>query len=97
MILRNPTDNNITVQIEGRVYSVSPKGTIELPNRHGSFWKEKIHGFMQITASEETAPEAPAEEEIEEETPDVLPPELVEDKKTGEVGRQVAGSRRAKH
>ena len=99
MILRNPTDNEITVQLFGKEFTVEANGEISLPSRHGTYWKEKLHGFMEIISSEEPSlPAAPApEEEVTEEV--IVPTEPViieEDSKTSEKVRQVKGARRTR-
>jgi hypothetical protein len=68
MILVNPTDNDITVKIEGIEYTAPANGGVELPEAHAKYWKERLHSFMELAedAPKEKKIDAPVEEKVEE-------------------------------
>ncbi len=49
MIITNPTENDITIQYKGTEYSVSGKGSVELPKEVALYWKNQLHSFLTIS------------------------------------------------
>ena len=47
MILKNPTDNEVSVKILGIEYKIRANSDISIIDEVGIVWKE-IHGFLQI-------------------------------------------------
>lgn len=49
MIVKNPTDNDISVQINGHQYTVKAKDQIaNVSATDAAYWKVKIHTFIEI-------------------------------------------------
>lgn len=49
MKVTNPTDSDISVQIEGIVYSIEAGSSIDnVPAKHAEDWKTRTHNFIQI-------------------------------------------------
>lgn len=49
MILRNPTPNEIKVQIEGVHYTLPANGELKgVPDAHGEYWKVNLHQFIEV-------------------------------------------------
>lgn len=46
MILKNPTDNTVTIQIKGIPLSVAPQGTVEVSEEQGQAWL-MTHEFLR--------------------------------------------------
>lgn len=66
MIVKNPTDKEISVQILGTQYTVPANGEREgVKDEHAIHWKEQIHNFL-ILKNEEVA--EVSEETVTEET-----------------------------
>jgi len=52
MIIKNPTDKDVAIVIEGHDYVVSANGELAgLREEHAFIWK-KVHGFLQIKKEE---------------------------------------------
>ena len=65
MIVKNPTNTDLEVQIDGNVYSVEANGeTAGVPAVHATRWQAELHNF--ITLEEEEAPVAKAVKEVKE-------------------------------
>lgn len=97
MILKNPTNGDISVKIEGREYTCKAGATVSLPNHRGMYWKTKLHAFMEIVSEEETVdvdvvePVAPVvEDEVKADAPEVST------EPDGTKVRAVEGTRRPK-
>lgn len=71
MIVKNPTKNDIEVQIEGIRYFVKAEGQIiGVPTPHAEYWKNNLHNFLKISkeSSVKTQEEDTTEkEEVKEE------------------------------
>lgn len=66
MILRNPTDNELSVQIKGSVFTVAAQGTISVDDETGKYWLT-LHAFLEVESEEsEESNESKDEDEIEE-------------------------------
>jgi hypothetical protein len=67
MILRNPTENDVSAQILGTAYTIPAGGELSIDSTAGRMWVREIHQFLEVV--EDSAPAAPAvvEEEIAEE------------------------------
>lgn len=47
MVVKNPTNNDITVQISGVKYTVPANGQIKfVPEAAALYWRDKLHGFL---------------------------------------------------
>ncbi len=47
----NPTQNDISVQIEGTRYDVEANGSINgVSDSHAKHWKENIHQFIELVS-----------------------------------------------
>lgn len=88
MILRNPTDNELSVQIKGRTYTLPARETISLPEEDGRAWL-RLHGFLLEEEEKAVQPEpteqvAPVEPVVEPEpTADITtaPTDIVTEEK----------------
>jgi hypothetical protein len=50
MIIKNPTTNEIRVQILGTKYVLPASGEIKyVPEEHALYWKDKIHNFLILS------------------------------------------------
>lgn len=54
MIVKNPTDSEISIQYKGVTYSVPANGESRVPAEVATYWKTKIHAFVEL--SEESNP-----------------------------------------
>lgn len=63
MILKNPTDNDITVQIKGDVLTVKANATVEVTEAQGEAWK-LVHEFLQEQEAPVKVAKAPAPVEV---------------------------------
>ena len=66
MKLKNPTNKEISVQILGREYTVSGGEMINVSDEVGTYWKNRIHNFMEVIEQEETPIDLPKKEIVEE-------------------------------
>lgn len=82
MILKNPTDQDISVQIFGKNYKVSAMGEVSLSSEAGNYWKKHIHAFMEIISEGGENSGVTAKVEVVEEEKPSLDTEM--DKNTGE-------------
>lgn len=64
MIVKNPTNDEISVQLEGNVYILPAMGEIHVPTVHAEFWKKHIHNFLELEPEAKTSV-APKKEEVE--------------------------------
>lgn len=86
--ITNPTDKDISIQLDGNVYEVEAKGTLDISNdEHADRWVrthrfltcKKIENMEEDKVTEETSTE---EEAVEEEVAEDAPEEVSdEDKK----------------
>lgn len=67
MILRNPTDNRIEVQIDGKQYHIEAQGKITLPDDVAVYWKTYIHQFLKVDGEKVIAKEEAEVEDVKEE------------------------------
>lgn len=70
----NPTENDISVSINGHEYFVEGKGFVEAEEEDAVYWKSKLHQFLVIEKAESKKEEvakvvdkAPKKEEQEKE------------------------------
>lgn len=75
MIVKNPTNHDIQVQIEGANYFVEANGEISgvIPE-HAAYWKVKLHAFIEIV-EESKGKKAEKEVATEAAAPEVAAPE----------------------
>lgn len=69
MILKNPTDQVVSIQIEGAKLSVLPNEEIKVSDAQGEAWL-RVHGFLVRVGTDAepiVIPKAPKEETITEE------------------------------
>jgi len=64
MIVKNPTNDSLTVVIKGITLSVGPNSSVEVADNFARAWA-KIHGFLLLETS---ASEVVAEEAVEKVT-----------------------------
>ncbi len=63
MILFNPTENHIKVQIFGVEYEIEPKGkSRDIPEEVAIYWRTKLHNFLIVGESKEEAVEVKAQD-----------------------------------
>lgn len=62
----NPTENKISVSINGHAYEVDAKGTVLVEEVDATYWKEKLHNFLLIDKAEEVKEAPKVKEEVEE-------------------------------
>lgn len=88
MIIQNPTNEIVSIQYAGVVYSVDAQSTVSVSDKVAEFWK-KTHGFlilspeMNVTTVDSFSSDANTavvEEEVMDEVESVLKEEVVEDK-----------------
>lgn len=49
MIVRNPTKENISIKIQGRLYTVKARDELPgVPENHAKHW-QRIHSFIQVS------------------------------------------------
>ncbi len=83
MILRNPTDSDLTIKFNGIEYSLGANAEKEIPDDVAVYWRTKLHQFLQVVKPEvkevEVVVKEPKKEEEkeedkkEEELPEVKP------------------------
>lgn len=59
MILKNPTDKDISIQVKGEVLTVEANSTVEVTEAQGQAWL-LIHSFLQVAEAPVVAAKAPA-------------------------------------
>lgn len=72
MTVKNPTNNDITVQIMGVKYTVPANGEVKyVPEEHALYWRDKLHQFLVLGQDvvEKTEKETPKKEEAKVEEP----------------------------
>lgn len=48
MILKNPTDSNLTIKFNGVEYSLGAGATKEFPADVAEYWRKKLHLFLEV-------------------------------------------------
>jgi len=85
LIVINPTDKDISVQIKGTVYSVDANGQLSgVPKEIAEYWKDRTHNFITVEAEGEVVGVTKKiDEQVKEVTEDVSKEEKsqVEEKK----------------
>jgi hypothetical protein len=82
MIVKNPTNETVSITIAGRDYTLEAEGSISVIDEHAAKWKV-THQFLVLSEEEKVAPTPEVVEETvapEETTPEVVE-EVVEEKK----------------
>lgn len=59
MKIYNPTENTLTVTINGQEYTVGPKDEIVVSKAVALYWKNSLHNFLEIIEADDTAIVAP--------------------------------------
>lgn len=97
MIVKNPTENRLEVQVQGVTYVIEPEGTLEnVPEAHARYWQESLHKFIVIRNEKKeevetvVMPKPKVEEVVTEEVKTPAPE--VEAKKEVEVKAPKAGT-----
>lgn len=79
MIVRNPTEVQISVTIKGTTYEIEPKGSIMgVPEEHAVEWRTSTHQFIVIEP-EDVAEVVEKVKEIIEEEVKIEEPEVTEE------------------
>jgi len=89
MIVKNPTDSELKVQINGRIYEVDAKGETSVPAEVALYWRDNIHGFLILSEESKTTvkptpivtPTVEETEPVVEETVSTETVETTEEKK----------------
>jgi hypothetical protein len=78
MILKNPTDSNLTIKFLGVEYSLGANASKDFPEDVAVYWRTKLHKFLEVVkeVKEVAAPKPEVKEEVvlaPEPTPDSAP------------------------
>ena len=100
MIIKNPTNSELHVQIKGVRYVCPANGEVSgIPMEHARYWKTMLHAFIvvepegEITVVPEAKPEevvaevVPIQEVVEEKLTEVVEPEVVSEMPKAKAGR----------
>lgn len=68
MKITNPVEDKLEVKIEGEDYSIEGGETIDIPEPHARYWKNRLHDFLVLeesdSATEKIVDEDPEVEEV---------------------------------
>lgn len=87
MIIKNPTNSDITVQIKGVQYTVLAESSLKnVPEQVALYWKLNLHPFLELQEEVFSSPETVEEikEAVEETTVEAKEEEKVEGEETAE-------------
>ena len=83
MIIKNPTNEKISVLIKGVSYTVEAEGTINnVPEEHARYWQENLHKFIILRKEKEIVSEVI---EIPQPSIEAVEPEPVEEESVEEI------------
>jgi hypothetical protein len=60
--LYNPTENNLSIQYKGIIYTLPAGKSVEFPDEVASYWHGKIHQFLEIDGGSSKEATEPVEE-----------------------------------
>lgn len=80
MVLKNPTNENLTIKFLGVEYSIGAFQSKEIPDECAEYWRTKLHRFLEIGVAEVAQTAAPiVKKDVVEEKKEVV--EIKEEKK----------------
>lgn len=83
MIVKNPTKNDIEVQIEGVKYFVRAESELTgVPTAHAEYWKNNLHNFLKISKESSVKKADEEKEEVQEVEITPEPEEIIEEDST---------------
>lgn len=65
-VIYNPSDSKVTINILGKVYSVEPKGVVDVEDAHVDKWLA-THSFLELSEQKVAKKEVEKSEEESEE------------------------------
>lgn len=71
MILYNPTNENVQIQYQGVVHTLDSKETKEFSDEVGTFWKFRVHSFLETKEKPPVLSIPEVKVEVKEVTPEV--------------------------
>lgn len=81
MIVKNPTDSEISIQYKGDTFVVPANGQASMSDEVATYWKTKIHAFISVEAESEKA----AAKEVKAEVVSEKVEEKVEEKEVAKA------------
>jgi len=82
MIVKNPTKEDITVQLKGVKYTVKAQDSLEgVPEEQAVYWKRQLHNFITLSAEKKVQEVKEEKEEIKEEVKEEVKEGEVEEEK----------------
>lgn len=60
MIIKNPLNEELSINYKGTHYTVGPKATVEVPDAVAFYWHDHIHEFLTISDKKEVPAKTPS-------------------------------------
>lgn len=83
--ITNPTNEEISIQYKGVVYTIPALGSIKILDEAAVYWKTMIHSFVQVEEESEVEPAKEVPKEVEEVKEEVREVEVVQPKVAAKV------------